>query len=78
MTALEGAVGEHSLVFSSGMTPEDGEFTITDGMSANNTLSGGSVITMSGTDRSGNSIAIDRITEGDVLRLSDISRRPLS
>ena len=73
VTALEGAVGEHSLVFSSGMTPEDGEFTITDGMSANNTLSGGSVITMSGTDRSGNSIAIDRITEGDVLRLSDIS-----
>ena len=74
VTALEGAVGEHSLVFSSGMTPEDGEFTITiDGMSASNTLSGGTVITMSGTDRNGNSIAIDRITEGDVLRLSDIS-----
>ena len=28
VNALEGAVGEHSLVFSSGMTPEDGEFTI--------------------------------------------------
>ena len=73
--ALEGAVGEHALIFSSGMTPEDGEFTITiDGMSASNTLSGGTVITMSGVDRDGKNIAIDRITEGDVLRLSDIGR----
>ena len=47
-------------------------------MSASNTLSGGTVITMSGTDRNGNSIAIDRITEGDVLRLSDISGQRLS
>ena len=75
VSALEGAVGEHALVFSSALTPEDGEFTITiDGMSASNTLSGGNVITMSGTDRNGNSIAIDRITEGDVLRLSDVSQ----
>ena len=74
VAALEGSVGEHSLVFNPGMTPEDGQFTITDGMSAKNTLSGGSVITMSGTDREGNGIAIDRITQGDVLRLSDISQ----
>ena len=75
VSALEGAVGEHALIFSSALTPEDGEFTITiDGMSASNTLSGGNVITMSGTDRNGNSIAIDRITQGDVLRLSDVSQ----
>ena len=43
-------------------------------MSASNTLSGGNVITMSGVDRNGNSIAIDRITVGDVLRLSDVSQ----
>ena len=72
--ALEGAVGEHSLIFSSGMVPSDGEFTLTDGMSAVNSLSDGSVIVVSGKDRDGNSIAIDRITEGDVLRLSDIGQ----
>ena len=75
VSALEGAVGEHSLVFSSAMTPEDGQFTITvDGMSASNTLSSGNVITLSSTDRNGGSIAVERITEGDVLRLSDISQ----
>ena len=74
VTALEGAVGEHSLVFSTALTPRMASLLLlTVHVCQVNTLSGGSVITMTGTDRNGGSIAVDRITEGDVMRLSDIS-----
>ena len=38
-----------------------------------NTLSAASIIHISPEDRNGGAIAIDRITEGDVMRLSDIN-----
>ena len=38
-----------------------------------NTLSAASIIHISPEDRNGGSIAVDRITAGDVMRLSDIS-----
>ena len=75
VTALEGAVGEHSLVFNPDRTtPRAGEFVTKDaGNQVVNTLSAASIIHISVEDRDGNSIAVDRITEGDVMRLSDIS-----
>ena len=75
VTALEGAVGEHSLVFTtSNSSPRAGEFNLKN--QANqmvNALSDAKFIYLSYTDRAGNTINIDRITEGDVMRLSDIS-----
>jgi hypothetical protein len=73
--ALEGAVGEHSLVFTMlNANVRDGEFNLKDGaMQLTNTLSSADYIGLSSTDRNGNTIDLDRITEGDVLRLADIS-----
>ena len=73
--ALEGAVGEHSLVFTMlNANVRDGEFNLKDGaMQLTNTLSSADYIGLSSTDRDGNTVDLDRITEGDVLRLSDIS-----
>ena len=74
VTALEGAVGEHSLIFNPNFAnPRAGEFVTKDsGNQVVNTLSAASIIHISPEDRNGGSIAIDRITEGDVMRLSDI------
>ena len=74
VTALEGAVGEHSLIFNPDrQTPRAGEFVTKDGGNqVVNTLSAASIIHISPEDRNGGAIAIDRITEGDVMRLSDI------
>ena len=75
VTALEGAVGEHSLIFNPDRTtPRAGEFVTKDGGNqVVNTLSDAAIIHIAPEDRNGGSIAIDRITEGDVMRLSDIS-----
>ena len=75
VTALEGAVGEHSLIFNPNFAnPRAGEFVTKDGGNqVVNTLSAASIIHIAPEDRNGGSIAIDRITEGDVMRLSDIS-----
>ena len=75
VTALEGAVGEHSLIFNPDRTtPRAGEFVTKDGGNqVVNTLSAASIIHIAPEDRNGGSIAIDRITAGDVMRLSDIS-----
>ena len=74
VTALEGAVGEHSLIFNPDRTtPRAGEFVTKDGGNqVVNTLSAASIIHIAPEDRNGGAIAIDRITEGDVMRLSDI------
>ena len=74
VTALEGAVGEHSLIFNPDRTtPRAGEFVTKDGGNqVVNTLSAASIIHIAPEDRNGGSIAIDRITAGDVMRLSDI------
>ena len=75
VTALEGAVGEHSLIFNPDRTtPRAGEFVTKDGGNqVVNTLSAASIIHISPEDRNGGAIAIDRITAGDVMRLSDIN-----
>ena len=75
VTALEGAVGEHSLIFNPNRTtPRAGEFVTKDGGNqVVNTLSAASIMHIAPEDRNGGSIAVDRITEGDVMRLSDIS-----
>ena len=75
VTALEGAVGEHSLIFNpNNSNPRAGEFVTKDGTNqVVNTLSAASIIHIAPEDRNGGSIAIDRITAGDVMRLSDIS-----
>jgi microcystin-dependent protein len=72
--ALEGAVGEHSLVFTMlNANVREGEFNLKDGaMQMTNTIASADFITLSDTDRNGNPVDLDRITEGDVLRLSDI------
>jgi hypothetical protein len=73
--ALEGAVGEHSLIFTgSNANVREGEFNLKDGaMQLTNALSSADYIGFSSTDRDGNAIDLDRITDGDVVRLSDIS-----
>jgi len=74
VNALEGAVGEHSLVFTSlNSNPRSGEFNLKDGaMQLTNTIASADYITLSDTDRNGNTISLDRITEGDVLRFSSV------
>ena len=74
VTALEGAVGEHSLIFNlAHSNPRAGDFVIKDGSNYPvHALSEASIIHISPEDRNGGSIAVDRITEGDVMRLSDI------
>ena len=68
--ALEGAVGEHSLMFTMGEI--DGpQFSISDEMSTKNRLSEASFITLPTVDRNGSAIALERISQGDVLRMGD-------
>jgi hypothetical protein len=73
--ALEGAVGEHSLIFTSDQqNPRDGQFNLKDqAYQLVNSLSEARYITLNETDRNGNPIDLSRIVVGDVLRLSDIS-----
>jgi microcystin-dependent protein len=75
VNALEGAVGDHSLVFTMlNANVREGEFNLKDGaMQLTNTIASADFITLSDTDRNGNPVDLDRITEGDVLRLADIS-----
>ena len=72
--ALEGAVGEHSLIFNaSNNSPRPGDFNIKDRMNqVVNDLSEAQFIHISDEDRNGGIIAIERITDGDVMRLADI------
>ena len=74
VNALEGVVGEHSLVFTmDNSNPRPGEFNLKDGaMQVTNTLASADYITLSDTDTGGNAINLDRITEGDVLRFSSV------
>ena len=74
VNALEGVVGEHSLVFTmDNSNPRPGEFNLKDGaMQVTNTLASADYITLSDTDGNGNAINLDRITEGDVLRFSSV------
>ena len=74
VNALEGVVGDHSLVFTmDNSNPRAGEFNLKDGaMQITNTLASADYITLSDTDRNGNPIDLDRVTEGDVLRFSSI------
>ena len=74
VAALEGAVGDHSLVFTTvNSNPREGEFNLKDGaMQLTNTLASADYITLSDTDRDGKAIDLERITEGDVLRFSSI------
>ena len=71
--ALEGAVGEHALTMTLlNSNPRDGEFNLKDGsLQLTDSLSGADFITLSRKDKNGHSIDLDRITTGDVLRLSD-------
>ena len=70
VVALEGAVGEHSLMFT--MDDLDGaEYHITDGMETQNRLSEASFIALPSVDRNGSTIALERISQGDVLRMGD-------
>ena len=74
VNALEGVIGEYSLVFTmDNSNPRAGEFNLKDGaMQVTNTLASADYITLSDTDRNGNAINLDRITEGDVLRFSSV------
>ncbi len=71
--ALEGAVGEHTLSLTVlNSNPRPGEFNLKDGsLQLTTSLSQADYITLSRTDKDGNTIDLNRITEGDVLRLSD-------
>ena len=75
VTALEGAIGEHSLIFNlAHPNPRAGDFVIKDGGNYPvHNISEAQLIHISPEDRHGGSIAVDRITEGDVMRLSDIA-----
>ena len=77
VSALEGAIGEHSLLFTStNQNPREGEFNLKNSEYRTVTyLSEAGFITLNGTDRDGNTINLSRIVVGDVLRLSDISRQ---
>ena len=74
INALEGAVGEHSFVFEgTSQSPRDGQFILKDEGGLNtNMLSSGKVISFSEQDRDGVTVSWDRVSEGDVLRFSDI------
>jgi hypothetical protein len=74
ISALEGAVGDHSLVFTVlNANVREGEFNLKDGaMQLTNTISSAEFISLSDTDRNGHFINLERIIEGDVLRMSDI------
>ena len=74
VNALEGVVGEHSLVFTmDNSNPRAGEFNLKNGaMQVVNTLASADYITLTDTDSAGNAINLERITEGDVLRFSAV------
>ena len=74
VNALEGVVGEHSLTFTTtNANPRHGEFNLKDGgMQMTNMVSSAQYISMTDTDGAGNTIDLDRITEGDVLRFSSV------
>ena len=74
ISALEGAVGEHGLIFTmDNSNPRAGEFNLKDGaMQLTNTLASADYITLSDTDRDGLPVDLGRITDGDVLRFSSI------
>ena len=77
VSALEGAIGDHSLLFTStNSNPREGEFNLKNsGYQTVTYLSDAQYITLNGTDRDGNTINLGRVVVGDVLRLSDISRQ---
>ena len=77
VTALEGAVGEHSFVFEGvSQNPREGQFILKDENQLNtNMLSAGKTIIFSPTDRAGNTVAWSRVGVGDVLRFSDLSQQ---
>lgn len=74
VSALEGAVGEHSFIFEDvSQNPRDGQFILkTPGNANTNMLSEGAIIGFSTTDRDDNSVAWDKVNTGDVLRMSSI------
>jgi hypothetical protein len=74
VTALEGAVGEHSFIYRMSEAPDPGYFSITNESGATNTVSDGTKINLTLVDRNGNAVDVDRITVGDVLRLADIGQ----
>ena len=73
VNALEGALGEHRLRFTwSENNVRPGQFNLkNDVMQLKGYLSEATWIGISDTDDDGGSIDLDRITEGDVLRMSD-------
>ena len=75
VTALEGAVGEHSFVFEGvSQNPREGQFILRDENQLNtNMLSQGKAIVFSPVDRAGNTVAWSRVGVGDVLRFSDVA-----
>ena len=67
VTALEGAVGEHSFVFNTAESVEDGEFILTTRCNQpTNNLSSGAIITFSANDRAGIAVNWDKVSVGDV------------
>ena len=77
VSALEGAIGDHSLLFTSTSTnPREGEFNLkNETFQLTSYLSDSKYLTLNETDRDGNIINLSRVVVGDVLRLSDISRQ---
>jgi len=76
VTSLEGAVGEHSLIFTGTQdNPEAGHFTLKNqAYQIVSYISEAQYIVLSDTDRNDKPINLERIQVGDVLRMSDISR----
>jgi hypothetical protein len=75
VSALEGAVGEHSLIFTSTQANvRDGQFNLKDeSQQLVSYISEAKYILLSNIDRDGKPIDLERIQIGDVLRMSDIS-----
>ena len=75
VSALEGAVGEHSLIFTSTQANvRDGQFNLKDeSQQLVSYISEAKYILLSNIDRDGKPVDLERIHVGDVLRLSDIS-----
>ena len=76
VASLEGAVGEHSLIFTGTQAnPRAGQFNLKDqAYQLVSYVSEASYIILSDTDRNDKPINLARIQVGDVIRLSDISR----
>ena len=71
VAAIEGALGEHTFVFTSSNTnPRPGQFNLKDDqMQLTSTVSGATYIYLNDTDSDGNTIDFSRITQGDVFRI---------